>query len=66
LEGFPEIPKLVKLCLESNQLKDDSIGFIVKHFPDIQFLSLTANQISTLEVPNPFIIIDPQVTFKAE
>ena len=43
LEGFPEIPKLVKLCLESNELKDDSITYIVNNFKDIQFLSLTAN-----------------------
>jgi Leucine-rich repeat (LRR) protein len=50
LDGFPRIPGLVKLSLENNQLDDESVKFIVENFKELQFLSLTANQIKTLEV----------------
>lgn len=58
LEGFPKIPGLVKLSLETNQLGDDAIKYIVDNFKELQFLSLTANQIRNLEVLNPLQFVE--------
>ncbi|CAK77564.1 unnamed protein product (macronuclear) [Paramecium tetraurelia] len=47
LEGFPKLPNLQNLVLETNQLDGEAIKFIGNTYPKLLCLSLAENQIKT-------------------
>lgn len=54
LDGFNASKNLIKLCFEKNELDGTSIKFLADNYPDLQFLSLSVNKITNLEVSVPF------------
>ncbi|CAD8071308.1 unnamed protein product [Paramecium primaurelia] len=53
LEGFPKLPNLQNLVLETNQLEGDAIKFIANTYPKLLCLSLAENQIKTFDDLEP-------------
>ncbi|CAK71890.1 unnamed protein product (macronuclear) [Paramecium tetraurelia] len=47
LEGFPKLPNLQNLVLETNQLDGEAIKFIATTYPKLMCLSLAENSIKT-------------------
>lgn len=50
LDNFPPSNEIIKLCFEENQLDGKAIEYLVNNFPSLQFLSLSSNKISSLDV----------------
>ncbi|CAD8062592.1 unnamed protein product [Paramecium primaurelia] len=53
LEGFPKLPNLQNLVLETNQLEGDAIKFIADAYPKLMCLSLAENLIKTFAELEP-------------
>ncbi|CAD8073945.1 unnamed protein product [Paramecium sonneborni] len=53
LEGFPKLPNLQNLVLETNSLDGQAIKFIANTYPKLMCLSLAENQIKTFSELEP-------------
>jgi len=48
LENFPDLPNLIRLELNGNQLTGDDLKYILK-LKELQSLTLSSNKINTIE-----------------